>query len=232
MCLVRQTPFPGGSQLDLDVPLVSPLGTEPVEINANSLQQVSFVSPPWDELVTACGNTHDFAALGPSTEDKEATLHTIVSIPLILADAEMNSVSKPPATLSVVFVVMMEDHGGLMEATYPGDKAMAHLKYGVQFRWAAHHKKLMVLNYAVAMHIPHITLQHGHGNGHGHYDQRIMPTTLSMHGQGPSYNKMMAMKSLTTLTETMTVGYMLAQDRDEKKTIFLRSLERIINGCF
>jgi hypothetical protein len=109
----------------------------PIEIDAiASLPQVSFMSPPWDKLVDACGSVATFKALGTSTDDTGVKVQGMVCIPPLIAESVTNAASKKPADLTLAFMAAMAAHGGIMDKKqYWGyiNGAMAHIQFTVQF---------------------------------------------------------------------------------------------------
>jgi hypothetical protein len=142
LCLVHNTIIIGGSRLDPGVTWVALLGTAvtaiPIKINEQeSLKQVSFLAPPWDELLEACASTAAFAALTPSVNNVKVKLRGMVCIPSLLAEAEMNWTPKKPVDQAIAFVTEMSAHDALPSHAPTADKALVHLRYEVQFCWAA-----------------------------------------------------------------------------------------------
>jgi hypothetical protein len=79
MCLVHNTKTIGGSCFDPEVIWVDLMGTAvtatPIEIyGKESLKQVSFLAPPWENPVDACASLSAFEALIPGSEDVEVKL--------------------------------------------------------------------------------------------------------------------------------------------------------------
>jgi hypothetical protein len=113
LCLIHQTKTLGGSHLNPDITWVAILGMEEsavlIKLNGQeSLQHVTFISPPWDTLVTMCVSITTFTSLGPITNDEEDKLRSMICIPPLLAETEMNSDSKKPADLATTFIAEMD----------------------------------------------------------------------------------------------------------------------------
>jgi hypothetical protein len=73
----------GVSRLDPEVTWVALLGTDvaviPIETDGQeSLKQISFLEPPWEELVDAYASTAAFEALAPGADDFAVKLRGVV----------------------------------------------------------------------------------------------------------------------------------------------------------
>jgi hypothetical protein len=150
LCLIHQTKIIGGSHEAGDTAI-------PIEIDSTkSLKQVSFLSPPWEALITACASTTSLNALSTSVVDVEVKIRRKICMPPLLAEGEMNSTYKKPVYLVMAFVVAMATCGGLIESSYQGDNAMSHLQYAVHFCWSAHKKLVLTLYYSLGTLSPKI----------------------------------------------------------------------------
>jgi hypothetical protein len=187
MYLVHKTNILGGSYLNPEVTWVALLGNAkaatPIEFDGKeSLKQVSFLVAPWDELMTACASTMDFEALTPSVNDAEVKVGGVVCIPPLMAESEMNSVSKKTTYLVIAFMVAMTASDDLPGQALTADKAMAHIQYAVKFCRAAHKKLTPVMCYTVGSRNARIsawaTVLH---------TAHIVPLNINMHtGMAPS----------------------------------------------
>jgi hypothetical protein len=216
---VHKTRIIGGSLLDPEVTWLALVGTAvaatPIKILGHeSLTQVLFMAPLWDELVEACASMTVCAALAQSANDVEVKLRGMVCIPLLLAEAEMNSASKKPVDLMIAFLAVMAAHDALPGQAPTSDKALVHLRYVVQFFWAAHKKMLPALFHTVGYHDERIQAW-----ATALHTDHSMPASMTMKtGLGLPDATMQGMtSSLAILIETITARYMLSAVREEKK---------------
>jgi hypothetical protein len=115
----------------------------------------------------------------------------------------------------MTFMTAMTAHDALPGQAPTADKVMAHLQYALQFCWAAHKKLIPALCYTADSHDARIS-----DWAAALHTENIMPVKMNMQtGLVPPDAIMPGMtSSLVTLMETMTVSYLLAAVRDEKKT--------------
>jgi hypothetical protein len=82
--------------------------------------------------MAACASTMDFDALVPGANDVKVKVRGMVCTPPpLLAEEEMNSISKNPVDLAIAFVAAMAARDNLSGQGAAVNKALSHLWYAV-----------------------------------------------------------------------------------------------------